>query len=216
MPAKLLKSVAFGPLRQPPPLPRIFGNPGLPVLYANLDFGNKSAKRKTELLLKSVGSIWRNDKRTFNYLRTQQKSFRQCLDWLSKGAVIRFEHVDEGTDPDLLWSKSPEVRFLQQHGLEHGNLTLEPCSLDEAGPPYHGFEIEMKRARDPLDPICWHLFSELIWNGRVGVSRCKYQVCGKFFRPPSPRRVYCSANCRAKRSRSTKGGKEQIHARLPH
>lgn len=94
------------------------------------------------------------------------------------------------------WEREPEVKFLQQHGLDHGGVLLQPTGQD--GSSFRGIELDQRKPQDPLDPICWYMLSMLMWDGTVGVRRCKYVKCPKFFRPQTARKLFCSDNCRAK------------------
>jgi hypothetical protein len=94
------------------------------------------------------------------------------------------------------WQLEPEVKFLQQHGLDHSGVMLSP--IFQTGSSFNGIELEQRKPRDPLDPICWYMLSLLMWDGTVSVGRCKYPKCKKFIYRPTSRRQFCDNNCRAK------------------
>jgi hypothetical protein len=65
-------------------------------------------------------------------------------------------------------------------------------------------ELEKRLPRDPLDPICWYMLRLLMWDGTVGVGRCRYPKCKKFIDRPTSRRQFCDDNCRAKNAADKK------------
>ena len=90
------------------------------------------------------------------------------------------------------------MKFFQRHGLDHGGVTLAP-RLSDPRHPFESLEFDQKKARDPLDPICWHILTLLAGYGSLFVRRCRYWKCQKFFVPRTPRKKYCSDSCRALR-----------------
>jgi hypothetical protein len=94
------------------------------------------------------------------------------------------------------WEHKLEVRFLQEHGIDHGGVTLRP-RLSDPIYPFEGLELDQKEPKDPLDPICWYTLTLLAGYGTVFVCRCGYWRCEKFFFPLTQRRLYCSDSCRA-------------------
>jgi hypothetical protein len=206
-------------LRPAPPFPNLLGSPGIHVLYANLKFGERDTPRKARALLKSVWEVWFDDDRTLRYLEKHQPEFRRCLDWLSKGSEVRCDEAGDDEDRNLgpderysrwmdQWHQHPVVQFLQQHGIDHAGIALQPPTLQD-GPPYLGLELDQLKPKDPLDPICWHLLKLLMWNGTVNVKRCAYQKCGRFFRPRTARKLFCRDLCRAKDYMENKTPKEK-------
>src|SRR5262249_3126456 len=103
------------------------------LLYANLDFGEPNVATKGKSLLSMPG--W-TDTETLQFLAEHQQEFRRCLEWLIKGARTSFEIDDDGTDEVFdvrmreLWDQQPEIQFLQQHGLAHAQILLQPGSQD--------------------------------------------------------------------------------------
>ena len=172
------------------------------VVYANLEFAGDAAPKGSRRLLRYVeGSIpwsW-TEERTLRYLKQHQAEFRNCLDWLSKDSFVDFGPYDVSDDEREFrerWDREPEVQFLQQHGLDHGGVTFAPRTSDPMH-PFSGLELHQKKARDPLDPICWYIITLLATYGTVFVRRCRYHKCGKFFWRPTERRLFCSDSCRA-------------------
>jgi hypothetical protein len=171
------------------------------VIYANLEFDGSAAPKGSRHLLQYLDWLlpsWTKEK-TLRYLKEHQAEFRKCLDWLSADSRVDFgpiKHEDDNGWFRELWEQKAEVKFLQQHGLDHGGVTLAPRSTDPIY-PYEGLELDQKKALDPLDPICWYMLTLLAGYGNVFVRRCQYRKCEKFFCPRTPRRLFCSDSCRA-------------------
>lgn len=172
------------------------------VIYANMEFnGNampKGGRRLLKFLSWSLPLSW-TALRTLRYLKQHQEEFRNCLGWLLEGSRVDFGPV-ENDDDELRfreqWEREPAVRFLQEHGLDHGGVTLKP-QLSDPMYPYEGLELDQKNARDPLDPICWYMLTLLMSWGSVFARRCRFSKCKKFFFPLTPRKLFCSDSCRA-------------------
>lgn len=181
-------------------LPTFLG-PGPHLRYANLEFGAPDARERARALVEGLRPLHWTAERTFRYLEKQQHAFRQCLEWVSNGSKASYDEHDENTDEFWesatigKWEQKPEVRFLQQHGLEHGKIALRPFSQD--GSYLSGLALGQKSQRDPLDPLCGYLLALLMWRGTPGVRRCKNHKCRKFFNPRTARRIFCSNRCRA-------------------
>jgi hypothetical protein len=181
-----------------------FPGPNSPhLLYANLEFDGDTVPSDSRRLLRFLNysglpNSWTTEK-TLVFLKAHQEEFRSCLDWLSKNSRVDFGPI-EGEDDERQfrerWNQKPEVRFLQQHGLDHGRVTLAPRLYDPMY-PYEGLELDQDDAHDPLDPICWYMLTLLAGYGSVFVRRCQYRNCKKFFYPLTPRKRFCSDSCRA-------------------
>ena len=196
----------------------VLRHPPIHLLYANLEFGTARGRNDKRRLLRWLHDYhhfygWRwSGRRILSFLEKHQQRFRDCLEWLANDSVV---HLDEHgfTDDDELselwkaWRQRPEVKFLQLHGFQHGQVALWPQSND--GAYFSGLELVQKGARDPLDPICWHLVSLLMVDGTVGVRKCKYAGCLKFFQPRTARRLYHKDACRANDFMSKKSPKEK-------
>jgi hypothetical protein len=182
------------------------------LMYANLEFDSLRGKRECARLAgwcQLLRLKW-NKKRIARYLRSHQAKFRHCLEWLVEDAVVDLEHLQEDlgesaehlSPTDLLeeWSRTPEARFLQLHGLSHAGVGVRPRTTpsDSGVLCFWGVDLGPGKPKDPLDPICWHLLHLLMRDGTLDIRRCKYWGCEKFFRPPTKRKVYCSDLCRAK------------------
>jgi hypothetical protein len=172
------------------------------VVYANLEFDKsaipKGGRRLLRYLYGLLPSYW-TEKRTLGFLKEHQVEFRNCLDWLSKGSVVDYGPIENEDDESRFregWEQEAAVKFLQQHGLDHGGVTLAP-RLSDPIYPYEGLEFDQKRPRDPLDPICWYMLTLLAGYGTLFVRRCSYWKCRKFFCPRTQRKLYCSDSCRA-------------------
>ena len=113
------------------------------------------------------------------------------------------------TEVDLFkrWAEVPEVKFLQEHGLDHGGVILNPVFL--TGTSFSEIELSQRKPRDPLDQICWYLLSLLMWDGSVNVCKCNYRKCQKFIHRPTSRRKFCDDNCRAKNAADKKTPEEK-------
>jgi|ERR1700723_36821 hypothetical protein len=210
MPPKLQRSRPNNFLRTSPP-PKLLGGAVPHVRYANIDFGASSSQKDIDRLLNWLPSFRWSERRVLHFLEKHQEEFRRCLDWLSNGSHIQLaEPSDDEVEQDEFWEVSlskkwelePEVKFLQQHGLDHGGVTLSPYSQD--GSTFSGIELEKREPRDPLDPICWYMLALLMWDGTVGVGRCKYPKCRRFIDRPTSRRDFCDDNCRAKNAADKK------------
>ena len=81
-----------------------------------------------------------------------------------------------------MWTEQPELKFLQQHGLEHGGIALEPNLQCH----FRGLKLVQREPKDPLDPLCWHLLFtlSLLWDPLV----CASAVTGKCDKFSSPLR----------------------------
>ena len=85
---------------------------------------------------------------TISYLKEHQAEFRKCLDWLSTGSRVDFGPIEDIGDEirtRAQWEQKPEVRFLQEHGLDHGGVTLAP-RLSDPMYPYEGLDLDQKEA----------------------------------------------------------------------
>ena len=175
------------------------------VLYANLNFGEPKLPRRARRLLRWLhlrGPSGWTETRTLRFLEKHQSDFRECLAWLSSDADVDFgvesdqeDSFDEECELRKSWEKHPQVRFLQLHGIDHGGIALIPGFQEFSY--FHGLQLDQKKPHDPLDPICWYLLSLLASSGSVGVRRCLYWKCGKFFSPRTSRKRFCSDSCRA-------------------
>jgi hypothetical protein len=180
------------------------------LVYANHDFiGGVKDELFSQLveMLDNVSS-WEKT-RIIEYLKTEQETFRKCLEWLSGDARVYVNgHVPLRMLNAVLtrsirrWEKRDEVKFLQLHGVKHARLELRPSPT---GPVWEGSRtcmirglgLAQRRERDPLDLLCWDLIG-LAQRNLLKVRRCGYPGCRIFFEPPTPRKFYCSDNCRAK------------------
>jgi len=186
------------------------GTPAPHLLYANLEFGKPNAATKSKSLLSVPG--W-TDTETLQFLAKHQQEFRRCLEWLSNGAQKNFGLDDDGSDDlwsvrmERLWEQQPEVQFLQQHGLAHAQVLLQPGSQD--GSYFGGLALDQGKPKDPLDPICGYLLALLAWEGTVGVRKCDFEKCGNFFRALTTRKRFCSSDCRAKSAAAKKTPEEK-------
>jgi hypothetical protein len=179
------------------------------LLYANLEFGKPDSAKKARSLLTVPG--W-TDAKALTYLAQRQPEFRRCLEWLTDRAHKNLGIEDDASDDfesrmSDIWTNEPEVRFLQQHGLEHAKIRLEPASQE--GCSFGGLVLNQGEPKDPLDPICGYLLALLAWNGTVGVRKCRFVKCGKFYRSVTNRRLFCSAICRAKNGAAKKSPEEK-------
>jgi hypothetical protein len=173
------------------------------LLYANTDFSAPDRTKRVRRLLawlELCGPDWL-ERKTLRFLKEHQDDFRRCVKWLSNGPRADFSNVfdPEDEESDRLarekWDEEPALQFLQLHGLQHGGVALEPTSKENC--VFEGLELQQKKPRDPLDPICWHMLSLLGHHGTVFIRSCGYWKCGKFFWPLTPRRLFCSDSCRA-------------------
>jgi hypothetical protein len=178
-------------------------------------FGKAGSQRDAERLLRRLNFYDWEDDRILAYLARNQREFRRCLEWLSDGSIVNLEErfeEEEAESHELwqAWEEQPEVRFLQLHGFDHGGIELKPRWSD--GNWFSGIEMDQRKSRDPLDLICWYLLSRLMVNGTVGVLRCKYEKCGKFFEPLTVRKLFCSDACRANdfMSKKTREAKAEL------
>jgi len=167
------------------------------LLYANMNFEAASAGDIKELMecewqLRHAG--W-TDARILNFLKKHQEEFRRCLNWVAGGCFVDpGEQSADDESPRENWEKAPEVNFLRQHGFEHAGVTIGPYWGSE---DLSGLQLVQKKPRDPLDPIVWDVIAHLSVYGTVAVRRCRYSRCGKFFRPKTQRKRFCSDSCRA-------------------
>jgi hypothetical protein len=213
MPPKLRFPNPYRFLRSGPPPRGLLGRGAPHVLYANLQFGAPGSQKDVNRLLDwlpPLGRRW-NGARILRYLEPHQAEFRRCLEWLSNGSRIQLaEPLEDEAERDAFWEvalsekwhREPEVKFLQQHGLDHGGVGFSPYF--QVGSTFNGIELEQSNPRDPLDPICWYMLSLLMWDGTVGVGRCKYPKCRRFIDRPTSRRDFCDDNCRAKNAADKK------------
>jgi hypothetical protein len=188
-------------LRTSSPPRGLLGRPLPHMLYANIAFGTPGARKDAKRLLEWLEFPPWSDERILRFLEKHQGQFRRCLEWLSRGSDTNLnEEPDEDDFWDIRmrekWEREPEVKFLQQHGLDHGRALLQPSGQD--GSSFWGIELHQRKPRDPLDLICWYILSMLMWDGTVGLRRCQYPKCSKFFQPRTARRRFCSDACRAK------------------
>jgi hypothetical protein len=185
------------------PLP---GSDAPHVLYANLDFEKPDVERRARRLLKwleltAPAYAWPPE-RTLAFLKAHQDEFRQCLRWLSEGAIVDFgqegksaNEFEEKCELNENWRAKVPLRFLQLHGLEHGGVELVPRFYEDAY--FKGLTAAQKTARDPLDPIAWYLLGLLSNFGTVFVRQCRRIECGQFFSAKTVRRLYHDDSCRA-------------------
>jgi hypothetical protein len=218
MPPKLRRRRPGTLLRISEPPRGLLGR-GVPhVLYANVKFGAPDSQKEIDRLLSWLypfPSGW-NEKRVLRYLEAHQAEFRRCLEWLANGSNVRLaEPLGDEAERDEFWEvtlseqwqQEPEVKFLQQHGLDHGGVTFSPYS--QSGSRFNGLELGQKEPRDPVDPICWAMISMLMWDGSVNVCKCNYPKCQKFIYRPTSRREFCDNNCRAKNAADKKTPEEK-------
>ena len=171
------------------------------LLYANMDFNASSAKDTSKLLEFEWWFRYRwTDAQILDFLKKHQREFRECLDWIANDFFVDLgEENADRDDRKELWEQVPEVKFLRQHGFEHAGVTIEPNSGHDAGRSEYlsGIQLGQKKPRDPLDPIVWDVIAHLSVWGTVFVRRCDYSGCGRFFRPLTKRKLFCSDSCRA-------------------
>jgi len=147
------------------------------LVYANLEFVGDAVPKGSRLLLRYLDwslPSWTKEE-TLSYLKEHQAEFRKCLDWLSADSRVDFGPIKDEDDNGYFrerWEQKAEVKFLQQHGLDHGGVTLAPRSSDPIY-PFTGLELDQKKPRDPLDPICWYMLYLLAGYGNVFVRRCR-------------------------------------------
>ena len=177
------------------------------MIYANLDFQSPTLRKDARQLLKwldlAVPYEWESDYDcTLLYLEKHQEEFRDCLDWINKGFEVdfssQFEMEDESTEFEsrAKWEHHAPLKFFRRHTLHRG-VTFEPEWQEFSR--LSGLRLTQQKPWDPLDPICWHVLFLLVSWGTIFVRRCPYWKCGKFFYPPTKRRLYCSDSCRALR-----------------
>jgi hypothetical protein len=173
------------------------------LLYANIDFNAprpEDAKKLLEFVEHGLPYGKWTKARTLDFLKEHQAEFRRCLDWVADGCLVDLgkENADRD-DLHTMWEEVSEVKFLRQHGFEHAGVTIEPNSNHDMGLPqyFSGIQLGQKQIRDPLDPIVWDVIAHLSVWGTVFVRRCKYWLCGRFFQPPTKRKLFCSDSCRA-------------------
>jgi hypothetical protein len=205
MSAKLRHPPSNNLLRTAYPWGGLLGRLAPHLLYANLVFGKANTARMARSLLNVPG--W-SEERALRFLEENQEEFRRCVEWLSNGSLKDLGTDEGGSDSWAeMWEQEPEVKFLQSHGLNHGKALLKPVYQDRSH--FSGIALIKSEPADPLDPICWHMLALLVWEGTVGVLRCKYDKCGMFFRPVTQRKVFCSDACRAKNGAAKKTPEER-------
>lgn len=172
------------------------------LLYANMDFNALSAKDTSNLMEFEWALRWGGwtETRILAFLKKHQREFRKCLDWVTNGCVVDLgERNADRDDLREMWEEVPEVKFLRQHGSEHAGVTIEPNSNHDMGRSkyFSGIQLGQKKPRDPMDPIVWDVIAHLSIFGTVFVRRCGHAGCGKFLRPLTKRKRFCSDSCRA-------------------
>lgn len=191
------------------------------LVYANLRFD--SSDENVEPFIEwcqLVGPAW-GKQRIVKYLSTHQEQFRECLRWLIEDALVDFDEFRRElgrasksfreSDLENEWRKTPEVRFLQLHGLAHSTVSIRPkFGPKESGEWFFsGIDLGPRKSKDPLDRICWHLLHLLFRDGHLNARQCKF--CETFFRPRTKRRWYCSDLCRIKaNAKSPKEAREYM------
>jgi hypothetical protein len=130
------------------PIPRLLGRATPHVRYANMKFGASSSQKDVDRLLNWLEFFRWSEKRVLHFLEKHQEEFRRCLEWLSNGSHTQLaEPSDDEKERDESWEVGwsekwqlePEVKFLQEHGLDHGGVTLSPYSQD--GSTFSGIEL---------------------------------------------------------------------------
>jgi hypothetical protein len=216
MPAKLRGPGRNNPLKITEPGRGLLGLGTPHVLYANIQFGAPGSQKDVDRLLNWLPSLRWPEKRVLHYLKKHQAEFRRCLEWISNGSSVDLpKTANDDPERDEFWEVNlsekwhlvPEVKFLQQHGLDHGGITLSPMFQTEN--LFNNLVLEQRRPRDPLDFICWYMLSLLMWDGTVSVSRCQYAKCQKFIHRPTARRRFCDSTCRAKNAMDKKTPEEK-------
>jgi hypothetical protein len=169
------------------------------LLYANMDFNAPRAEDTKKLLeFEQALLYWGGwtQMRILKFLRKHQADFRRFLAWVANRCIVNFGQKNaDGDDYYEMWEQVPEVKFLRQHGFEHAGVTIEPYWQDTEF--FSGVQLGHKKPRDPLDPIVWDVIAHLSVWGTVFVRCCGYWGCGKFFRPLTKRKRFCSDSCRA-------------------
>jgi hypothetical protein len=137
--------------------------------------------------------------RILDFLKKHQREFRECLEWVADGCIVNLgEENADRDDLHTMWEQVPEVKFLRQHGFEHAGVTIEPYwGGSDSSEFFSGIQLGQKKPRDPLDPLVWDVIAHLSVWGTVFVRRCDYSGCGRFFRPLTKRKRFCSDSCRA-------------------
>jgi hypothetical protein len=172
--------------------------------FANHNFeSSKEDSKYREFFEDLAESVFCSHATLDKALRSGQEMFRQCLDWLSKGASIEFGHSKARRfEPELgeyvkKWLADPRVRFLDLHGMRHTGIALRPARVRWQPWRCSGIAFVQERAqRDPLDLLCWHII-HLYLDGDLRIKRCRYPGCQKFFKHENVRRIYCDDKCRA-------------------
>jgi hypothetical protein len=203
-------------LRSSPPSRGLLGRGAPHVLYANVNFGAPGSRKEIDRLLDWLSFFRWREKRVLRFLESHQAEFRSCLEWLmNRSRTEVAEPSENDSDRDELgevdlfkrWAEVPEVKFLQEHGLDHGGVILNP--VFQTGTWFSEIELAQRKPRDPLDQICWYLLSLLMWDGSVNLCRCYYPKCQKFIYRPTSRRRFCDDNCRAKNAADKKTPEEK-------
>lgn len=164
--------------------------------YANFDFGSVGSSRPAARIVGPLRPPKWSKQRTFQYLKQHQEPFRACLNWLADDAALETNYSSTYWDGAVkAWNEHPPLKFLQLHGLTHGGVDLSFRNMKDGF--FYGLELVQKRARDPLDFICWYLLCLLMWEETLPVGKCRFNGCSKFFEASRNKR-FCSDLCRAK------------------
>lgn len=176
------------------------------AVYANLRFDSDKERETITFLtdwIRGRGLRW-GKKRVIAYLTRHQRSYQLCLQWLIDGAKLELSDYQSIADRldlyDLVpseWYEVPEVLFLERHGLSHARVALRPSRAKPNLAALGGLELTIEKPRDPLDPLVWMMLCGYT-EGRLDLRSCYYPRCGKFYKPKTQRRIYCSDLCRAK------------------
>jgi hypothetical protein len=174
------------------------------LVYANHNFESPKDDSKYRDFIEDLDECGLFGPQTLHEsLRSGQEMFRQCLDWLSKGASIEFGHSSARSfEPEFgeyvnKWLQDPRVKFLDLHGMRHTSIALRPGRV--TWHPWRCSGIAFVQAgvqRDPLDLLCWHVL-HLYLDGDLKIRRCRYAGCQKFFKHENIRKIYCTDRCRA-------------------
>jgi hypothetical protein len=182
------------------PFMSVLPGPEIHIQYANFDFAVSDSLKRARRIIQVFGPPTWTPKRTFEYLKRNQQPFRDCLQWLSDDAALETGYSAAHWDGAVQeWSEHPPLKFLRLHGLTHAGVDLGFREVRDGF--FLGLELVQKGARDPLDVLCWHLLSLLMWEGELSIKRCSYDGCRKFFAAHGKKK-FCDANCRAKFGRA--------------